>query len=332
MATGRPSAGHGSATDATACPVAAVRPRRAWQTRGVTSTRPSPSAPEVAPLAGSCGAVVHGLDVTEAMSTDRVEQLLTLLDRHLVVALPDQDLDLDRLERLTDELGGRDVTPFVAPVPGRPHVIRVVKEPDDELNFANAWHSDLSYLPAPPAYTVLHARDVPDVGGDTLWANQYAAFETLPVELRERLLTLRATHSAGFAYGTGGYLEQVANKSSMTITPSPEAHRSHTHPLVIRHPRTGRLALYVNPVYTTGIEGLDRDEASELLARLFQHAVNPNFTCRLRWRPGMLTIWDNRCVQHFAVNDYPGRRRELYRTSVRGAAPVGADHAGPGVP
>ncbi len=331
-ATGRSPAGHRCATGATTGATAVVHARRACQTRGVTTTSPAPPAPEVEPLAGSCGAVVHGLDVTEALSTDRVEQLLTLLDRHLVVALPDQDLDLDRLERLTDELGGRDVTPFVEPVPGRPHVIRVIKEPDDELNFANAWHSDLSYLPAPPSYTVLHARDVPAVGGDTLWANQYTAYETLPAELRERLLTLRATHSAGFAYGTGGYLEQVADKSSMTIAPSPDAHRSHTHPLVVRHPRTGRLALYVNPVYTTGIEGLDDDEGADLLARLFQHAVNPNFTCRLRWRPGMLAIWDNRCLQHFAVNDYPGRRRELYRTSVRGTTPVGADRTGSGTP
>jgi taurine dioxygenase len=206
----------------------------------------------------------------------------------------------------------------------RPYVIKVIKEPADELNFANAWHTDLSYLPAPPAYTVLHAWDVPSFGGDTMWANQYLAYETLPRELRQRLTGLRATHSAGMAYGTGGYLEQVAGRSSMQILPSDEAYQVHTHPMVVRHPRTGRAALFVNPVYTTGIEGMEPAEAAPLLQRLYQHSVHPNLTCRVRWTPGMLTIWDNRCTQHFAINDYGGQRREMYRTSVRGSAPTAA--------
>jgi taurine dioxygenase len=279
---------------------------------------------EVERLAGSMGAIVRGIDVTEPLAPDAVGQLQQLLDEHLMIALPDQHLDLDRLEAFTDEMGGRDITPYVAPLPDRPYVIRVIKESGDELNFANAWHSDLSYLPAPPAYTILHAHQVPPYGGDTIWANQYLAHETLPGALRERLFGLRAIHSAGMAYGTGGYLEAVADKSSMTIRPSADAHRVHTHPLVIRHPRTGRAALFVNPVYTTGIEGIDPTEASALLARLYAHSVHPNVTCRLRWQPHMLAIWDNRCTQHFAVNDYTGHRREMFRTSVRGAEPVAA--------
>jgi taurine dioxygenase len=272
-------------------------------------------------IAGACGAVVRGFDLRAPQDAASIERLQTLLDEHLVVFLPDQDLDLDQLERFTDELGGRDVTPFVAPVEGRPYVIKVIKEPSDELNFANAWHSDLSYLSTPPAYTVLHAWDVPAFGGDTMWANQCLAFETLPSELRDRIRSLRATHSAGMAYGTGGYLDKVAGKSSMAIRPSDEAYQVHTHPMVIRHPRTGRSALYVNPVYTTGIEGMDPAQAMPLLQRLFQHSVHPNLTCRVRWQPRMLAIWDNRTTQHFAINDYAGQRREMYRTSVRGAVP-----------
>jgi taurine dioxygenase len=222
------------------------------------------------------------------------------------------------LEAFTDELGGRDVTPYVTPLPDRPYVIRVIKEPSDELNFANAWHTDLSYLPAPPAYTVLHAQDVPPAGGDTMWANQYLAYETLPAGLKEQIADLRGFHSAGMAYGTGGYLEAVADRTSMQIEPSPEAHATETHPLVIRHPRTGRPALYANSVYTTGIEGLPPEEGRSLLARLTAHATHPNFTCRLRWEPAMVTIWDNAATQHFAINDYPGARRELFRTSVAG--------------
>jgi taurine dioxygenase len=280
-------------------------------------------------FAGSLGAYVHGIDMSAPLDTQSLAELRQALLDHLVVVLPDQVQSLDALERLTDELGGRDITPYVTPVEGRPYVIRVIKEPGDELNFANAWHSDLSYLPAPPSYTMLQAWDVPPYGGDTIWANQYQAFETLPADLRERLRGLRATHSAGRAYGTGGYLEAVQGKSSMAIAPSAEAHSSYTHPVVIRHPETDREALFVNPVYTTAIEGMPANESDALLSRLCRHSVNENFTCRLQWQPGMVAIWDNRCTQHFAINDYAGQRREMFRTSVRGSAPVAAALASP---
>jgi taurine dioxygenase len=275
-------------------------------------------------IAGSLGAMVQGIDARRPLAEEDLAALRRALADHLVVFLPDQQIDLDQLERLTDELGGRDVTPYVRAVDGRPYVIRVIKEPDDELNFANAWHSDLSYLPEPPSYTVLHAHEVPPFGGDTIWANQYLAYETLPEPLREHLLHLRGVHSAGMAYGTGGYLEAVQEKSSMAIEPSEDAYSRQSHPLVIRHPDTGRSALYANSVYTVGIEGMPAEESLSLLQRLFKHSVNENFTCRIRWAPGMLAIWDNRCTQHFAINDYAGARREMFRTSVRGAVPVAA--------
>jgi taurine dioxygenase len=272
-------------------------------------------------IAGSLGAIVHGLDVRSLDDTGRAA-LIAALHEHLVVFLPDQPLTLDDLEAFTDAIGGRDLTPYITPVEGRPAVIRVLKERDDELNFANAWHSDLSYLPAPPSYTVLHAWDVPAFGGDTLWANQYLAFSTLPSDLQAQLRTLRAIHSAGPAYGTGGYLEAVAGKSSMQIEPSAQAHDVQVHPVVIRHPDTGREALYVNPVYTQAIEGMADAESRALLRTLFDHSVHPNLTCRIRWKPQMLAVWDNRCTQHFAINDYAGQRREMFRTSVCGSAPI----------
>jgi alpha-ketoglutarate-dependent taurine dioxygenase len=272
-------------------------------------------------IAGSLGAYVHGLDLRDPLPNGDLAALRQAILDHLVVFLPDQDIDLDALERFTDELGGRDITPYVKPVEGRPYVIRVIKEPDDELNFANAWHTDLSYLPEPPAFTVLHAREVPLYGGDTIWANQYLAYETLPAKVREQLLGLNGVHSAGFAYGTGGYLDSVQDKTSMEIEPSEKAYETQVHPLVIRHPETGRAALYANSVYTIGIDGWSPEESASFLAPLCKHAVNENFTCRLRWEPRMLTIWDNRCTQHFAINDYAGERREMFRTSVKGSAP-----------
>lgn len=288
--------------------------------QGMTTSTPA-STITVEPTAGALGARVTGLDLTRPLDDAEVAALRAAALEHLVVFLPDQPMTLDDLERLTDQLGGRDVTPYVEPLDDRPYVIRVIKEADDELNFANAWHTDLSYLPAPPAFTLLHAWDVPDHGGDTMWANQYLAFETLSSGLKETLRSLRAVHSAGMAYGTGGYLDQIKDKTSMAIAPSADAYATETHPVVVRHPETGREALYVNPVYTTRFEGWTATESQPLLQYLARHAVSENFTCRLRWERHTLAIWDNRCTQHFALNDYRGVRREMYRTSVRGTEP-----------
>jgi taurine dioxygenase len=276
---------------------------------------------KVEKAAGSAGAYVSGLDLSQSLDTEQVAGLRKALTGHLVVALPDQHLSLDDLERLTDQLGGRDVTPFVKPLADRPYVIRILKKPNETLNFANAWHTDLSYLPAPPSYTLLYCLDAPPNGGDTIWANQYMAFETLSPGLRETLLGLNAVHSAGMAYGDGGYLDGVKHLMSTPIEPSKEARREETHPVVIAHPDTGKPALYVNPVYTTRIEGWSNAESQGLLSHLYKHAVNENFTWRLRWTKGMLAIWDNRSTQHFAMNDYHGHRREMVRTSVKGSAP-----------
>ena len=278
------------------------------------------TALQVDPVAGALGATVTGLDFTEVSESGQLDGVRTALADHLVVFLPDQHLELDDLERITDLLGGRDATPFVSPLEDRPFVIRVIKEPDDQLNFANAWHSDLSYLPEPPAYTLLHASEVPSFGGDTVWSNQYMAFETLSRGLKETLVGLRAVHSAGMAYGTGGFLDKVKDLTSMAIAPSPDAYAEHGHPAVLEHPVTHRGALYLNPVYTTRFEGWNPVESQELLGHIYRHATNENFTCRLRWARHTLAIWDNRCTMHNALNDYPGERREMFRTSVKGSA------------
>ena len=273
------------------------------------------------PIAGALGAYVDGFDFASDYSDVQVAQLRAHMNAYKVVFLRAQELSLDHLERLTDALGGRDTTPFVSPLNDRPFVIRVVKEATDELNFANAWHTDLSYLAAPPSYTVLPAWDVPAAGGDTVWANQARAFATLSEGLRATLRTLRAVHSAGPAYGTGGYLESVAKKSSMAIAPSADAYRFQVHPVVTRHPETGDEVLYVNPTYTQRIDGWSPMESAGLLAFLHRHASHENLTCRIRWERGMLAIWDNRSTQHNALNDYAGVRREMFRTSVKGTAP-----------
>jgi taurine dioxygenase len=265
--------------------------------------------------------MVHGIDLSKVTESEDMEGVHQALAEHLVVFLPEQDMDLDDLERITDLLGGRDSTPYVTPLKDRPYVIRVIKEPGDLLNFANAWHSDLSYLEAPPSFTVLHAWEVPPFGGDTVWSNQYLAYENLSRGLQRTLAGLRAVHSAGMAYGTGGLLDQARDLTSMAIAPSPDASKEQTHPAVITHPVTNRRALYVNPIYTTRFEGWSQAESQALLDHIYRHSINENFTCRFRWERHTLAIWDNRCTMHNALNDYSGVRREMFRTSVKGSTP-----------
>ena len=276
---------------------------------------------KISRLSGALGAEVRGLNLARQLAPGEVSELRRALTDHLVVTLPDQAISLDDLERLTDQLGGRAVTPFVKPLPDRPYVIRVLKEREDKLNFANAWHSDLSYMPEPPSFTLLYAHEVPDYGGDTVFQNQYLAYETLSDGLKETLKGLRAVHSAGAAYGTGGYLDRVKHKMSTEIAPSEEAFQECTHPAVIRHPESKRAALFVNAVYTTRFENWSVGESQALLQHIYRHQTNENFTCRVRWAKGMLTIWDNRATQHNALNDYHGQRREMFRTSVAGGRP-----------
>jgi taurine dioxygenase len=277
---------------------------------------------DVVAASGSLGAFVSGVDLTQPLNSDDLAGLQQALADHLVVFLRNQPMSLDDLERLTDQLGGRDVTPYVKPLDDRPYVIRVIKEATDELNFANAWHTDLSYLEAPPSYTLLHAWEVPVAGGDTVWSNQYMAYEQLSPGLRTTLQGLNAVHSAGPAYGTGGYLERIGSKSSMAIEPSADAHQTQTHPLVTAHPVTGKPVLYVNPVYAHTIEGWSSVESAALMQHLYRLGINENFTCRLHWEKHTLAIWDNRCTMHNALNDYSGVRRELFRTSVKGSRPT----------
>jgi taurine dioxygenase len=271
-------------------------------------------------LAGSCGAIVRGIDVTRPQSPDDVEAILRLLDEHLVVAFPGQRMDLDRLEAFTDELGGRDVTPYVTPVEGRPFVIRVIKEPSDELNFANAWHTDLSYLPAPPAYTVLHAHDVPRRVATRCGRTSTSPSRRCRTRSRSRSSACeRRTRRVGVRHRRlprGGGRQEL-DEGRAVAGSACGADASAGDPSSPHRPTGAVCQLGVHD----GHRGMDPDEGRALLARLTAHATHPNFTCRLRWEPDMVTIWDNSATQHFAINDYPGARRELFRTSVGGSAP-----------
>lgn len=276
-------------------------------------------------IAGYGGAVMTGVDLRGRIDDTLAEDLRQALDEHLVLVLPNQFLDIGALKRATAVFGPVLRIPYVAPCEQDPDVIAVLKEASetDIEVFGGDWHSDFSFLDRPPGGSLLQAVEVPPVGGDTLWASQVAAYERLPEDLREAVEGRRSIH-IGAPYGVShAPPEDMAVSSSIRMIRGDEgADRPRYHPIVRTHPRSGRRALFVNPTYTVGIEGMPESEARDLLARLFKHCLRPDFTIRHRWKPGDLCIWDNRMTVHYAINDYDGHRRLLYRTTFEGEKPI----------
>jgi taurine dioxygenase len=277
----------------------------------------------VRPVTPHCGAEVTGADL--AIPTDDVmTSLVDALAAHSVLFVRDQDLSPDQQVTLTRAFGDLLRVPYIRHMDDHPDVIAVLKEADERKisTFGGTWHSDFSFLEEPPSLTLLHAVELPDVGGDTLWASQYAAYEALSPAMQHLLDPLAAVQTA-WPHGTKGPGANAAVSRSVVMTRNdPGADREVRHPVVRVHPVTGRKALFVNPVYTQFFDGMTEAESRPLLQFLFQHATQPEFTCRLRWTPGTLAIWDNRCLLHMAINDYDGSRRLLHRTTVAGDRPI----------
>jgi taurine dioxygenase len=273
-------------------------------------------------IAGALGAELRGLDLTRPQTDDELGALRDALLANKVIFLRDQPYAIEHLERLTVQLGGHGNTPFLESIPDHPGVVKVVKEADEGgFNFGGAWHSDWSFQPAPPSFTLLWSVEVPPQGGDTMWSNQELAFQTLSDGLQDTLRGLRVVHSAGWAYAADGVLARSAQGRSMRINTSDDALAEHVHPAITVHPETGNEALFVNPTYSVRFDGWSAADSAPLLQHLYSHSTRDAFTCRFRWTANTLAIWDNRATQHNALNDYRGHRRELHRTTVGGAPP-----------
>ncbi len=276
------------------------------------------------PLTGHIGAEIVGVDLSEPLTNTLGAALRQALARYLVLFFRDQTLDLAAQKRITAVFGPLMRIPYVEPSPQDPDVIAVLKEADerDIGVFGGDWHSDFSFLERPPAGSVLYAVEVPPYGGDTIWSNQARAYDTLPDDLKALVDSRRAVHS-GAPYGKAHAPEdpQALSRSIKMRRGDPEADRETLHPAVRRHPESGRKALFVNPIYTIRLEGMSEAESRPLLDRLYRHATRPDFTCRVRWAPRSLAIWDNRMTLHYAINDYDGHRRLMYRTTFAGERP-----------
>jgi len=273
--------------------------------------------PTISPQTAACGATVLGIDLRQPLGADTLAEIRRAWLQHQVLAFPDQDLSLDDLERFALTLGpfGRD--PFFGSVPGHPHIAQVRRDADEKTKiFAETWHSDWSFLPSPPQATLLYGNVIPPVGGDTLFANQYAAWDALSPTMQALLQDKQGVHSARRGYARDGMYGERDQGRSMAIRYGDDALATQLHPIARLHPETGRTALFVSPGYTIGIDGMSDGEAQPLLLELFRHQVREDFVYLHRWQRGMLVMWDNRCVIHAATGGYDGHARLLHRITL----------------
>lgn len=278
---------------------------------------------EVRPMAGALGAEVAGLDASEPLDAAAVASLRAAIVDAGVVVLRDQKLSREAQLTFARRLGAPEVHPIANGLAEHPEIIRVLKPPGERAFFGTSWHTDNSFFAEPTSFTILYGETIPAVGGDTVFASMERAWETLSAPLQAFLAPLRAVHSASSAYDprtTGD--AKYSGEAAITYTYSDAIWSEVEHPVVRTHPESGRQSLYVNPMFTQRIVGLERHESDAILRMLYAHQQRIEFQCRLRWAPGSLAIWDNRSVQHYAIDDYADFERVMYRVTVKGEKPA----------
>ncbi len=267
---------------------------------------------EVRPIGGNVGSEILGVDLSVPLSAGDIGDIRATLAERGVVVFREQVLTPEQHIAVARQFGGITINRFFAHADGYPEIALVSKEPHQTRNIGGGWHTDHSYDTAPALGSMLYARDVPEVGGDTVFAGMYAAYDALSDGLKRTLEGLRAIHSSRHVFGKerGDLKGRIGNPELATQDAS--------HPVVITHPDSGRKALYVNPGFTVRFDGWTDEESVGLLRTLYDHASRPEFTCRLRWRVGSLAFWDNRSTWHIALNDYQGQRRLMHRITIDG--------------
>jgi taurine dioxygenase len=271
----------------------------------------------VKPLTRSVGAEIHGINLLEPVSDATIAEIRKIWLEHGVIFFRDQPLDSAAYLAFAKRFGEVVEYPFVKGLPDFPLIIPVLKLPHETHNFGGVWHTDTTYLAEPPSATMLIARELPPVGGDTMFASNYAAYEALSEGLKKTVDQLVAVNSSAKAAVTHSREDRLGDSA----TSKGREELNSQHPVVRTHPETGRKALYVNPGHTVRFVGWTEEESAQLLDYLFTHQVRPEFTCRFNWTVGAIALWDNRCVLHNPINDYHGHKRLLHRITLKGDTP-----------
>jgi taurine dioxygenase len=273
----------------------------------------------VRPLSGALGAEIGGVDLRRPLGNRQWSEIHQAFLAHCAIYIRGQELGPPDMLRFARYFAEPAFYPFVEGLPDYPQIFELRKEPEQTVNVGSAWHSDTTYTERPPIGTMLYAREVPDFGGDTMVANQYLAYDSLSAGMKRLLDGVVGVYSAGKRGSRSGREQNRYMK--MRDTDDSERYEA-LHPVVRTHPETGRKALYVNALHTIRFQDMTEAESRPLVAFLQEHCTRPEFTARIRWEAGTIAIWDNRCVQHFAINDYHGQRRVMWRLPVGAELPV----------
>ncbi len=276
---------------------------------------------QVSPIAGACGAEITGVDLSKELDDETFGEIKKAFTDHLVIFFRDQNINEEQHKAFGRRFGTLNIHPRYLPLEGHPEIFPIRKDPEHKENVGGVWHSDLTHLPAPPLGSILYALEVPPVGGDTMFASQYLAYEALSDGMKEMLDGMTAVHDNRIQSNKVA-AERNAARSSKLRQDNQEDEPECEHPVVITHPDSGRKALFVNIIRTHRFSGMTEDESRALIKYLCDHATRPEFTCRFRWRKGSIAFWDNRAVMHYALNDYHGHRRYMNRVTVNGTRPV----------
>lgn len=279
----------------------------------------SNSTLDIRPASATTGAEIHGVDLTEPLTHRTYREIRNALNNYGVIFFRDQHLTPGQHVAFAEWFGEILVTDFMNPVPDYPMITIIGKEPEQTRNVGGNWHTDHPFNDIPPLGSILIARELPSVGGDTMFASMYDAYDRLSEGLKRTLEGMRAVQSKRSAFDPKKLsaerrvgAEEVAQLDART-----EIYEA-IHPVCPRHPESGRKVLYVNPNYTSRFEGWTVEESEPLLQYLYSHATRPENTCRFRWRPGSIAFWDNRSTLHLALNDYHGKRRIMHRITIEG--------------
>ena len=271
---------------------------------------------ELKRLSGAIGAELVGIDLSRDLTNRQFDEIHQAFLDHLVIFFREQALAPGRQVALARRFGRPMVFAFAKGMDGAREITEIVKTPDQTKSFGDMWHSDSCYLAEPPMATMLYALETPPVGGDTMFASACMAYDALSDGMKAMLAPMRVVFSSALK-SEGGRAANMAQRGAMTATNMDKAEAYEAvHPLVRVHPETGRKALYVNTHHAVRFDGMTEEESRPLMSWLCQHIARPEFTCRFRWTPGALALWDNRAAQHFAINDYHGHRRHMRRITI----------------
>ena len=273
---------------------------------------------EVTPQSAALGAVISGVDLSKEPSKHAMAELEDAFGRYSVIFFRDQNLTPQQHIALAEHWGAINVNRFFKPLDGYPQIAQVIKEANQKENIGGTWHTDHSYDLIPAMGSLLYAREVPTVGGDTLFSSMYLAYQALSEGMKNMLTNLKAWHSSRHVFGYS--VNNSEHYEDGRLANPNQATQDALHPVVIIHPLTGRKALYVNADFTVRFDGWTAEESQPILDFLYAHGARQEFTCRFHWEPGSIAFWDNRATWHYAMNDYQGYRRIMHRITLEGVA------------